>query len=99
MALDSKMEYTQADGALTLVVQTVTFSIDGTNEIKPNAVIISNEETSGTKVVKVCLNSNDTVVRTLSYGQKMRYSIKRVKQLKLLRDAAGAPNYRVNGVL
>ena len=99
MALSGKLEYTQADGALTELLQTVTFSQDGgTTVIVPNAVVITNDETSGTKVVEVVCNSNETIVATLKYGQKFKYSIKKVKELKLSRSATGAPNYTVRGV-
>lgn len=95
MPLDSKMEYTQADGALTLAKQAVTFSIDGTIEVKPNGVVIKNTDTSGAKVVQVCINSGDTVIATLAFGEKCVYSIKKIKQLQLGRTAAGAPNFTV----
>ena len=99
MALSGKMSYTQSDEALTTSNQTVTFSVDGTNTISANAVIIRNNETSGSKVVIVSLNSGNAAIATLTYGQKLTYSIKKVKSLKLKRDAAGAPNYSVSGVL
>jgi len=99
MATTGKMEYTQADGALTVNLQTFTFSQDaGTTVIVPNAVVIKNEDTSGANVVQVVLNSNETVIATLAYGQKLKYSIRKVKELKLKRSAAGAPNYSVRAV-
>jgi len=99
MPLSGKQEYTQADGALTEAVQVITFSTDGTNTFTPNGIIVRNKEVAGsTKVVKVYINSDDTVVATLSAGQKLNYSIHKVKQLKLARSATGAPDYSVQGV-
>jgi hypothetical protein len=100
MALSGKMAYSQTDGALTEALQTLSFSIDGTAVVVPNAVVVQNDEAVGsTKVVNVALNSNDTTVATLTAGQKLRYSIKKVKTLKLGRSATGAPSYTVKGVL
>jgi len=100
MALSGKLEYTQADGALTEAFQEVTFSVDGTVRTYPNAIEVVNDEASGsTKVVKVAINAGEQVCATLTAGQKVRYSIKKVKQLKLARSATGAPSYTARGVL
>lgn len=93
-----KMRYTQADGALTGTFKTFSFSVDGTNEVKPNAVIIKNDDTSGTDTIVGQINDNPTDGNfTLAPGKGLRYSIKKVKFLAL-KFSGGAPNWSVEAV-
>jgi hypothetical protein len=96
MALSGKQHYTQADGALTTAWQDVTFSEDGTNRIYPNGIIIKNTDTSGSNLVHYAING-ELENGTIAKGKGIRYSIKKVKTLKL-KYTTGAPNFDVQAV-
>lgn len=95
MALKDKLNYTQADGALTTSFQKVTFS-DSHGELTPNAIIIRNTASSGGGTIIFTINSN-LQNGTIGPGKVMRYSIKKIKQLKLKRSGS-APNYEIMAV-
>ena len=96
---ENKMFYTQADSALTNAFQTFSFSADGgTTTIVPNAIIVKNNDTSGSNTVIYQINDSPTAGNgSIAFGKGIRYSIKKVKHFAL-KFGTSAPNWSVQAV-